>query len=68
LALGRWVTYLIAVNPFPTPRRWSRVLPGLATQKVAVVGEKRWLNARDGRLRDRFDPYSKHIYAWATAR
>jgi hypothetical protein len=60
-------TYLIAVNPFPTPRRWSRVLPGLATQKVAVVGEKRWLNARGGGLRDRFGPYSKHIYAWATS-
>jgi hypothetical protein len=60
-------TYLIAVNPFPTPRRWSRALPGLATQKVAVVGEKRWLQARRGRLRDRFGPYSTHIYAWSTA-
>jgi hypothetical protein len=61
------ITYLVAVNPFPTARRWSRALPGLATQKVAVVGEQRWLNAVDGRLRDRFAPYSKHIYAWSTA-
>jgi hypothetical protein len=59
-------TYLIAVNPCPTPRSWSRALPGLATQKVAIVGENRWLNAVDGRLRDRFRPYSTQIYAWAT--
>jgi len=60
-------TYLIAVNPFPTPRRWSRVLPGLTSQNVAVVGEDRWVKAVDGQLRDRFGPFSKHIYAWASA-
>jgi hypothetical protein len=60
-------TYLIAVNPFPTARSWSRTLPGLITQKVAVVGENRWAHAVDGRLRDRFGPYSTHVYAWETS-
>jgi hypothetical protein len=61
-------TYLIAVNPFPTARRWSRKVPGLTNETVGVVGGNRWLHARAGRLRDRFAPYSKHIYAWTTPR
>lgn len=58
-------TYLIAVNSYDVPVRWSRALPGPAAgRRVTVVGEGRTLVARGGVLRDSFTPLAVHVYAY----
>ena len=62
-------TYVIAVNSYDVPVRWSAAgLPGLAKQRVTVVGEGRTLLARAGRLADAFASLGVHVYSFVPAR
>jgi hypothetical protein len=61
--------YVIAVNSYDIPVRWSGDgLPGLGKQRVTVVGEGRTLVARAGRLADAFAPLGVHVYSFVPAR
>ena len=61
--------YVIAVNSYDLPVRWSATgLPGLGKQRVTVVGEGRTLVARAGRLADAFAPLGVHVYSFIPAR
>jgi hypothetical protein len=57
-------TYVIAVNSYDVPVRWSRALPRLGSRRVTVVGEGRTLAAKSGVLRDSFAPLAVHVYAY----
>ena len=62
-------TYVIAVNSYDVPVRWSAAgLPGLVKQRVTVVGEGRTLLARAGRLADAFASLGVHVYSFVPAR
>jgi hypothetical protein len=57
-------TYLIAVNSFDVPVKWSRALPGPSRRRVTVVGESRAIGAVGGRVTDNFAGLATHIYVY----
>ena len=54
---------VIAVNLSDLPIDAEIQLKGKAPAELAVSGEKRKVTVRNGRIRDRFEPHTAHIYA-----
>jgi hypothetical protein len=54
--------YLFAVRMEPSAAKGTFALKGLSQATARVIGEKRTLRVRGGRLEDDFGPYAVHLY------